>query len=70
MFKRFGTIVQTHQILVERIDNNTTEALHDIEAANKELRDVYEHVSSNRRLMMKIFFILLIFSTLYIIFIL
>jgi syntaxin 5 len=56
--------------LVERIDNNTTEALNDIEAANKELRDVYEHVSSNRRLMMKIFFILLIFSTLYIIFIL
>jgi len=55
---------------VERIDSNTTEALYDIEGANKELGEVYEHVSSNRRLMMKIFFILLIFSTLYIIFIL
>ena len=69
-FKRFGTIVMNHQALVERIDNHTTDAYHDIEGAKKELTEVYESVSSTRKLMMKIFFVLLIFCTFYILFIL
>jgi hypothetical protein len=55
---------------VERIDQNATEALTDIELAKKELTEVYENVSSTRRLMLKIFFVLLVFSALYILFIL
>ena len=57
-------------MLVERIDTNTADALHDVEAAKKELTEVYESVSSNRKLMLKIFFILLIFCTFYILFVL
>lgn len=57
-------------MLVERIDTNTESALHDLEGAKTVLRNVHEDVSSNRKLMMKIFFILLLFSTFYILFVL
>ena len=53
-----------------RIDQNAESALDDIEGAKKELRQVYEHQSGNRALLLKIFFILLVFVTFYIIFIL
>jgi t-SNARE complex subunit (syntaxin) len=56
--------------LIERIDSNAENALYDIEAAKKELRTVYEDTSNNRKLIMKIFFILLVFCTIYILFIL
>lgn len=56
--------------MVERIDQNTDQALYDIEGAKKELREVYEDQSNNRKLMLKIFFILLLFSTFYILFVL
>ena len=70
LFKRFATIVQEQQILVERIDSNTENALHDLEGAKTELRDVYEDTKSTRKLILKIFFILMIFTTLYILFVL
>jgi syntaxin 5 len=57
-------------MLVERIDLNTADALNDITDAKKELTEVYENVSSNRKLMMKVFFILLVFATFYILFVL
>ena len=70
LFKRFGSIVQQHELLVERIDHNAEESLRDIEGANRELSEVYDSVSSNRKLMMKIFFVLLVFCTFYILFVL
>ena len=66
LFKKFGTIVQQHETLVERIDHNAEQALYDIEGAKKELREVYEDTSNNRKLMLKIFFILMVFCTFYI----
>ena len=53
-----------------RIDQNAEEAVHDIESAKNELREVYEDTSSNRKIILKIFFILLIFVTFYILFVL
>ena len=70
LFKRFANIVQEHQVMVERIDTNTETALYDIEGAKKELREVYEDTTSTRKLMLKIFFILIIFATFYILFVL
>ena len=70
LFKQFGTIVAQHENLVQRIDENAEQAAHDIEGAKKELRTVYEDTSSNRQLILKIFFILLIFVTFYILFVL
>ena len=57
-------------MLVERIDTNTENALHDLEGAKKEIREIYEDTSSTRKLMMKIFFILILFATFYILFVL
>ena len=70
LFQRFGTIVSNHEALVERIDNNAEEALYDIEGAKNELQQVYEDTSNSRKLMLKIFFILVVFCTFYILFIL
>lgn len=56
--------------MVERIDRNAEEALYDIEGAKKEMREIYENTSSNRKLMLKIFFILIVFCTFYILFVL
>lgn len=70
IFKKFGTIVAQHEVLVERIDRNAEDALYDIEGAKKELREVYENTSTNRKLMLKIFFILICFCTFYILFVL
>jgi len=35
LFKRFGTIVQNHEALVQRIDQNAEEALYDVENAKE-----------------------------------
>lgn len=70
LFKRFATIVQEQQVLVERIDANTENALGDLEGAKSELRDVYENTKSTRKLILKIFFILMVFTTIYILFVL
>ena len=70
LFKRFGTIVSNHEALVVRIDSHAEEALYDIEGAKTELRELYEDTSSNRKLMLKIFFILMVFITFYILIVL
>ena len=70
LFQKFGTIVAQHEKLVERIDENAEQSLHDIEGAKKEIREIYENTSNNRTLILKIFFILLIFCTFYILFVL
>ena len=70
LFKRFSTIVQSHEALVVRIDSNAEEALYDIEGAKNELKELYENTSSNRALMLKIFFILMVFITFYILLVL
>lgn len=62
--------MQSHEALVVRIDSNAEEALYDIEGAKNELRELYETTSSNRQLMLKIFFILVVFITFYILFVL
>jgi t-SNARE complex subunit (syntaxin) len=56
--------------LVERIDTNTESALHDLEGAKTELRDIYDDTKSTRKLILKVFFILMLFSTFYILFVL
>jgi syntaxin 5 len=70
MFKRFGTIVTQHQELVERIDTKTADALDDLEGAKNELIDTHNNVSDTRKLMLKIFLILMIFVTFWIVFVL
>jgi t-SNARE complex subunit (syntaxin) len=56
--------------LVERIDQNTEDAYHDLEGAKKEIKEISESVNDTRKLMLKIFFILILFCTFYILLVL
>ena len=69
MFKKFSEIVNTQQLMVERIDSDTEMALLNAERGKQELSEHYQNVSSYRNLIFKIFLILIIFATLYIIFV-
>ena len=69
IFTKFSEIVNTQQLMVERIDSDTEMALINAERGKKELSEHYQNVSSYRNLIIKIFLILIIFATLYIIFV-
>lgn len=69
-FKNFAHIVMNHQKMAERLDTQTADTLLDLEGAQKELSETHERVSSTRGLMMKVFFVLLVFCTLYILLVL
>lgn len=69
IFVKFSEIVNTQQLMVERIDADTEMALLNAERGKKELSEHYQNVSSYRNLIIKIFLILIIFATLYIIFV-
>jgi syntaxin 5 len=69
IFVKFSEIVNTQQLMVERIDTDTEMALLNAERGKKELSEHYQNVSSYRNLIFKIFMILIIFATLYIIFV-
>lgn len=69
IFTKFSEIVNTQQLMVERIDADTEMALINAEQGKKELSEHFQNVSSYRNLIFKIFLILIIFATLYIIFV-
>lgn len=68
MFTRMAHFVHEQQYLIERIDNNTDVSLNNIEAGLKEVIKIKNDVSSNRALLLKIFFIIILASVLYILF--
>lgn len=69
IFVKFSEIVNAQQLMVERIDADTEMALLNAERGKKELSEHYQNVSSYRNLIFKVFLILIVFATLYIIFV-
>jgi len=67
-FQRLGTIVKLHEVMIDRIDRNTEDSLINVEKGRKSLSEAYRSISSNRALIIKIFLILIVFATIYIIF--
>ena len=67
-FQRLGTIVKLHEVMRDRIDRNTEDSLINLEKGRKSLSEAYRSISSNRALIIKIFLILIVFATIYIIF--
>lgn len=63
-----GTIVRLHEVMIDRIDKNTEDSLINVEKGRKSLSEAYRSISSNRALIIKIFVIMIIFATIYIIF--
>jgi syntaxin 5 len=68
MFTRLGQMVYEQRSMIEKIDNNTDISLSNIEMGERELIKIRIDVSSNRGLIIKIFFIIIFTSVVYILF--
>ena len=69
MFSKMAYDVNEAQFMIEKIDQNTDESLNNLEKGFKEAKKYEEGVRSNKALLLKIFFIILFFSVLYIVFV-
>lgn len=69
MFTQLATMVSQHEELAIRIDDNLEDSLANVEGAQGALLKYLHRVSSNRWLILKIFFVLLVFLMVFIIFI-
>ena len=67
IFLKFSEIVNEQELMVLRIDSDTEIALNSIEKGRKELEKHYISISSYRTLLFKIFLMIIVFLTLYII---
>lgn len=68
MAKRLGQMVYEHSLLIENIDRNTNITLGNVERGAKEVRDIRDNVKGNRALLLRIFFIIIVVSVIYILF--
>lgn len=60
--------MRLHEVMIDRIDKNTEDSLINVEKGRKSLSEAYRNISSNRALIIKIFLIMIVFATIYIIF--
>lgn len=68
MFTRLGQAIYEQRSMIEKIDNNLDITLNNVELGHKELIEIQRDVRSNRKLLLKIFFIVIIASVFYILF--
>eukprot|EP01017_Pseudomicrothorax_dubius_P044882 TRINITY_DN764_c0_g1_i9.p1 TRINITY_DN764_c0_g1~~TRINITY_DN764_c0_g1_i9.p1 ORF type:complete len:287 (+),score=44.97 TRINITY_DN764_c0_g1_i9:164-1024(+) len=54
IFHRLGTIVQMHEVMIDRIDKTTEDTLVNIEKGKKHLIQIHEDISSYRGLIIKV----------------
>lgn len=66
MFTKFSEMVSMQELMVRRIEEDIERAEENAEQGRKELVTLYDYVSSYRSLLIKIFMILMIFATVYI----
>lgn len=69
-FQRMTAIVSMQENRLESIDRDTRQAETNIKKGRKEVESIYEDVSSKRSLIIKIFATILVFSIIYIVFLL
>jgi syntaxin 5 len=67
MFFRLGQMVNEQKSMIEKIDNNTDLSVKNVEEGLQELTHMQRDVRSNRKLLLKIFFILIATAVIYII---
>jgi len=67
LFQRVTNMVQVQESMIERIDKDIDHISDNVIGAKKSLGSIYENIASNRRMIFTVFFMLLIFSALYII---
>lgn len=68
MMNRLGQMVYNHRLMINNIEQNTDIALGNVERGSKEVKDILENVKGNRGLLLRIFFIIIVVSVIYILF--
>ena len=68
MMNRLSQMVYNHRLMINNIDQNTDIALGNVERGSKEVKDILENVKGNRGLLLRIFFIIIVVSVIYILF--
>ena len=61
LFEQLHQIIASQDFIIQRIDSNTQSALDNTEEGTKQLNDYYNKIKGNRRLMIKIFLVLIVF---------
>jgi t-SNARE complex subunit (syntaxin) len=63
-------MVHEHQIMIERIDSHAEAALFNLDKGRIEIVKSYENVTSYKNLGIKVFLVLVLFFTFYVVFLL
>jgi len=68
IFQQLAHMVKEQEEMVDRIDNNVESVTLNVEAAHSEILKYFQTVTSNRRLMIKIFGVLIFFFLIFVVF--
>lgn len=69
-FQKMTTIVSMQESRLESIDRDTRQAEKDVKQGRREVEQIYDDVGSKRRLILKVFAVIIVFSVIYIMFLL
>lgn len=68
MFGKMATLVTAQEEMIQRIDHDMDETLTNVETGQDHLLKYFHHISSNRKLILKVFAIILFFVIFFIVF--
>ena len=68
MTNRLSQMIYEHSLMIDNISQNTDIALGNVERGSKEVKEILENVKGNRALLLRIFFIIIVVSVIYILF--
>ena len=68
MVNRLSQTIYEHSIIIQHIGTNTDDALNNVEKGTKEVKEILDNVKGNRGLLLRIFFIIIVTSVIYILF--
>lgn len=68
MFTKMATMVTAQEEMIQRIDHDVDETLTNVEQGQEHLLKYFQHISSNRALILKVFAILIFFVIFFIVF--
>jgi syntaxin 5 len=68
MMKRISEIIYGQGLMIDNISRNTEVAFENVEKGKQEVQKILDNVKSNRKLLIKIFLIIIFASVIYIVF--
>lgn len=68
MFNKMAMMVTAQEEMIQRIDADISETQHNLDQGQKHLLKFYDHISSNRMLIIKVFLILMFFVVFFVVF--